>query len=274
MNLEPESLSVEENTETRNVPISEISFLDSLSQPPSPRPSSFVEVSHFNFFSHSSLEPEKALSEDSEQSFDEGGAPLPFLVQEEFNFSRTSSLCDDQLIREIKSIPQRMFFKIGDVADLLGVKPFVLRYWETEFEMLKPKKAQNKQRMYTSKQVELAFLVRKLLHRDRYSIEGARNALKGARQSLKQRLIEMSAESEVPSSAALLGAESSPIQGRSPQEGGLSFLDSGIDSGDSADLERLVVDQKILLENLGRLRFRLQVLRKVTQEFRQSLSSL
>ena len=87
-------------------------------------------------------------------------------------------LCDDKLMEEIKAIPNKMAFKIGDVAEILGIKQYVLRYWETEFDVLKPKKASNNQRMYTRKDVENALLIRKLLHRDRFSIEGARNAMK------------------------------------------------------------------------------------------------
>lgn len=87
-------------------------------------------------------------------------------------------LCDDKLLEELKAIPNKMAFKIGDVADILAIKQYVLRYWETEFEILRPKKASNNQRMYTKKDVENALLIRKLLHRDRFSIEGARNAMK------------------------------------------------------------------------------------------------
>lgn len=87
-------------------------------------------------------------------------------------------LCDDKLLEEINSIPNKMGFKIGDVADILQIKQYVLRYWETEFDILRPKKASNNQRMYTRKDVENALLIRKLLHRDRFSIEGARNAMK------------------------------------------------------------------------------------------------
>lgn len=87
-------------------------------------------------------------------------------------------LCDEKLLEEINAIPDKMGFKIGDVAEILGIKQYVLRYWETEFEILRPKKASNNQRMYTRKDVENALLIRKLLHRDRFSIEGARNAMK------------------------------------------------------------------------------------------------
>lgn len=92
--------------------------------------------------------------------------------------SLPAMLCDDKLLEEINAIPDKMGFKIGDVAEILGIKQYVLRYWETEFEVLRPKKASNNQRMYTRKDVENALLIRKLLHRDRFSIEGARNAMK------------------------------------------------------------------------------------------------
>lgn len=100
--------------------------------------------------------------------------------------SLPAALCDDRLLEEINSIPDKMGFKIGDVADMLGIKQYVLRYWETEFDLLKPKKASNNQRMYTRKDVENAFLIRKLLHRDRFSIEGARNALKELKAHVKK----------------------------------------------------------------------------------------
>lgn len=95
-------------------------------------------------------------------------------------------LCDQKLLEEIASIPNRMAFKIGDVADLLGIKQYVLRYWETEFEVLRPKKAANNQRAYSRKDVENALLIRKLLHRDRFSIEGARSAMKSLKTHIRK----------------------------------------------------------------------------------------
>lgn len=85
---------------------------------------------------------------------------------------------DTELEAELSRIPDKLAFKIGEVAELLGVKPYVLRYWETEFEVLKPKKSKHNQRMYERKDVENLMLIRKLLYRDRFSIEGARSALK------------------------------------------------------------------------------------------------
>lgn len=102
--------------------------------------------------------------------------PMPMMASTPISIP--AMLCDDKLLEEINAIPDKMGFKIGDVADILGIKQYVLRYWETEFEILRPKKASNNQRMYTRKDVENALLIRKLLHRDRFSIEGARNAMK------------------------------------------------------------------------------------------------
>jgi DNA-binding transcriptional MerR regulator len=107
----------------------------------------------------------------------ESAGVSPDTVQAQ-QISIPAMLCDDKLMDEIKAIPGKMAFKIGDVAEILGIKQYVLRYWETEFDVLKPKKASNNQRMYTRKDVENALLIRKLLHRDRFSIEGARNAMK------------------------------------------------------------------------------------------------
>ena len=100
--------------------------------------------------------------------------------------SLPAALCDEELLAEINSIPVKMGFKIGEVAEMLEIKQYVLRYWESEFEVLKPKKASNNQRYYTRKDVENAFIIRKLLHRDRFSIEGARSALKGVKSFVKK----------------------------------------------------------------------------------------
>ncbi len=102
------------------------------------------------------------------------------------NVSLPAALCDDLLLEELKNIPDKMGFKIGDVAELLQIKSYVLRYWETEFDVLRPKKANNNQRLYTKRDVENAYLIRKLLHRDRFSIEGARNAMKELKNHVRK----------------------------------------------------------------------------------------
>jgi DNA-binding transcriptional MerR regulator len=92
---------------------------------------------------------------------------------------------DEVLKKDLNAIPDKMAFKIGEVADILGIKTYVLRYWETEFEALKPKKSNHNQRMYTRKDVETALFIKKLLYRDRFSIEGARKALRKVKTEVK-----------------------------------------------------------------------------------------
>ncbi len=92
---------------------------------------------------------------------------------------------DEKFTQQLASIPDKMAFKIGEVADLVGVKPYVLRYWETEFKVLKPQKSRHNQRVYSRKDVENVMMIKKLLHTDRFSIEGARSALKRLRKEAK-----------------------------------------------------------------------------------------
>ena len=93
---------------------------------------------------------------------------------------------DTQLQSELSSIPDKLAFKIGEVAELAQVKPYVLRYWQSEFEALKPKKSKNNQRIYQKKDVELVLMIKKLLYRDRFSIEGARTALKSLKKDKRK----------------------------------------------------------------------------------------
>lgn len=74
--------------------------------------------------------------------------------------------------------PGKMFYKIREVAQIVGVKPHVLRYWETEFPTLKPQKNRNGQRIYTQKDIESAQEIRQLLHVERFSIAGAKQKLR------------------------------------------------------------------------------------------------
>jgi len=77
-----------------------------------------------------------------------------------------------------KAIPDKMYFRIGETADLLGVKPYVLRYWETEFPDIKPVKSQSNQRLYKRRDVELLMAIKKLLYDEKFTISGARDHLK------------------------------------------------------------------------------------------------
>ena len=76
------------------------------------------------------------------------------------------------------AIPDKPFFKIGEAARLCALKPYVLRYWETEFRSLKPQKTRSGQRLYRRQDVELLLRIRHLLYDLRFTIEGARTRLR------------------------------------------------------------------------------------------------
>jgi DNA-binding transcriptional MerR regulator len=75
-------------------------------------------------------------------------------------------------------IPDKLYFRIGDVAELCGVETYVLRFWETEFPQLKPNKSGTGQRLYRKREVEFALHLKQLLHEQGFTIAGARQALK------------------------------------------------------------------------------------------------
>ncbi|MBC7174572.1 MAG: MerR family transcriptional regulator [Polyangiaceae bacterium] len=77
-----------------------------------------------------------------------------------------------------RPLPDKLFFKIGEVAELVGVKPHVLRYWETEFSALRPKKTRGAHRHYSRRDVELAMLLRRLLHDEGFTVPGAKKKLR------------------------------------------------------------------------------------------------
>jgi DNA-binding transcriptional MerR regulator len=74
-------------------------------------------------------------------------------------------------------IPNKLYFRIGEVARLAGIKPYVLRFWETEFSGLGPKKSGTGHRLYKRKDVEMVLQIKRLLYEKRYTIEGARKFL-------------------------------------------------------------------------------------------------
>lgn len=108
---------------------------------------------------------------------------IPFAMKDHEFVEVDSS---DSLEESLRSIPDRMAFKIGTAADLVGVKTYVLRFWETEFDQLRPKKSNKGQRVYSRRDVETAMMIKKLLYEDRFSIEGARARLRDLRSKVKE----------------------------------------------------------------------------------------
>lgn len=81
-------------------------------------------------------------------------------------------------------IPDKLYFRIGEVSELADTKPYVLRYWETEFPTLKPVKSATGHRLYRRPDVEMVFEIRRLLYEEGFTIEGARKYLAGKSASV------------------------------------------------------------------------------------------
>ena len=83
---------------------------------------------------------------------------------------------------EQPTIPDRLYFKIGDVARICGVETYVLRFWETQFPQLRPNKSGTGQRLYRRRDVEMALEIKRLVHKEGYTLVGARQALEQGRR--------------------------------------------------------------------------------------------
>jgi DNA-binding transcriptional MerR regulator len=97
------------------------------------------------------------------------------------------------------AIPDRLYFKIGDVARICEVETYVLRFWETQFPQLKPNKSGTGQRLYRRRDVELALEIKRLVHGEGYTLSGARQALEAVHrrlvpQAVPQREFQLAAE--------------------------------------------------------------------------------
>jgi len=81
--------------------------------------------------------------------------------------------------RERAEIPDKIFFSIGEVSTIAGVKAHVIRYWETEFPTLRPQKRSDGRRVYRRHDVELILRIKELLYKEKFTIAGARRRLAG-----------------------------------------------------------------------------------------------
>lgn len=75
------------------------------------------------------------------------------------------------------AIPEKLYYKIGEVARITKVKPYILRYWESEFKIISPKKSLSKQRVYSRRDVELILEIKKLLYAEKFTLEGAKKKI-------------------------------------------------------------------------------------------------
>ncbi len=103
--------------------------------------------------------------------------------------------------------PEKLFYTIGEVSDLLGVKPYVLRYWESEFKKLNPQKSVTGQRTYRNRDIRVATAIQRLLYEEKYTIAGAIKKLEELEERGELDRLEPAKE-EAPS-----------VPGHSPQAG-------------------------------------------------------
>ncbi len=88
-----------------------------------------------------------------------------------------------------KASPERLFYKIGEISEVAKIEPHVLRYWESEFPFLKPRKNKTGQRVYTRKDLEMVLQVKNLLYKEKYTIAGVRK--KFGSNTLKKNSVSM-----------------------------------------------------------------------------------
>ena len=101
------------------------------------------------------------------------------------------------------SIPDKLYFKIGEVSEISGIEAYVLRFWETEFKTIRPKRTGSGQRLYSKKDVEQILAIKNLLHEEKFTIQGAKQLLESGDykkdepffdfDSLRQELLEIQA---------------------------------------------------------------------------------
>jgi DNA-binding transcriptional MerR regulator len=148
-------------------------------------------------------------------------------------------------------IPDKLFFKIGEVCDIVGVQAHVLRYWETEFPMLQPRKNRSGQRSYRRRDVEMAQRIKQLLYDEGFTIAGAKRKLTGEGRAGASRLKIVSGNASVGNSSDDFGPPPPP-----PPNGTASRL-----SRDT--LKRLRLMTEDLLTSLNR---------DATRDFAQELN--
>ncbi len=125
-------------------------------------------------------------------------------------------------------IPNKLYFRIGDVSRIAGVKPYVLRYWETEFPAIGPKKSGSNHRLYRRKDVEVILDIKRLLYQERYTIEGARKhleALSKAESSARSASNKSKASKFEIAPVQSVGQAVSPALAPAPVGTGRSLLD-------------------------------------------------
>jgi DNA-binding transcriptional MerR regulator len=88
-------------------------------------------------------------------------------------------------------IPDKLYFKIGEVSEITGVEPYILRYWESEFKLVKPYRTKSNQRLYRKKDVESILKIKKMLYEDKFTIAGAKLRLRDTSVQEKEKQLPL-----------------------------------------------------------------------------------
>jgi DNA-binding transcriptional MerR regulator len=154
--------------------------------------------------------------------------------------------------RPAVAIPEKLFFKIGEVCELAGVQAHVLRYWESEFAMLAPQKNRAGQRVYRKRDVEIALRIKELLYEDQYTIAGAKKRLANdLRAGGKLKMVSSEGGGEDSEKSSSLTAS-----GRGASKAAAAQSSSGM---------KTAADRKALRQVASELRELLSLLEKGTQ---------
>ena len=89
-------------------------------------------------------------------------------------------------MEDLKLENGKKYFRIGEVSEIIGVEPYVLRYWESEFSVIRPTKASSGHRVYSRKDVEALHVIRHLLHVEKYSIKGAKKRFQERKKEVRE----------------------------------------------------------------------------------------
>jgi DNA-binding transcriptional MerR regulator len=133
---------------------------------------------------------------------------------------------------ESPTIPDRLYFKIGDVARICGLETYVLRFWESQFPQLKPNKSGTGQRLYRRREVELVLEIKRLVHEEGYTLPGARHALdqqsrrSGAPESNGHNEAREMPDARSAHSSTQAAEQSSPMRLSSPSAGNGHRIDA------------------------------------------------
>lgn len=91
-----------------------------------------------------------------------------------------------------RELPDKLYFKIGEVSQIAGVEPYILRYWESEFKLIKPYRTKTNQRLYRKKDVESVLEIKKMLYEQKFTIAGAKKKLKETNEQAPQEQLPLS----------------------------------------------------------------------------------